>query len=699
MATKYISYYPDTLEGQALLDNFVRTRRILRYRDNDRIEAHILRGMPLYEVESLEKKGDNPQHNLIMHGECLSTCAYLKEQGIEVDLVYIDPPFASGADYAKKIYIRRNPLVRKAIKDAEQNLDNEDMKNFEEKMYGDIWDKERYLNWMYENLMAIKSVMSENASIYVHLDWHIVHYVKILMDEIFGEERFINEIIWQRTDPHYDAKNKLGRIHDTILWYSKSDEFTYNYVDIVAPLSEAALKEYSLVKLEDGTVERFDKNKKYPLSARRFKLDDCTWKGDGTSGKFEWRGATPSPKRVWPYPSAEEMDKAVERGEFYLRNPERGAARCRVSFLDERDGQIIQDIWIDCGRMKGGSDYATQKPEALLERIIKASSNEGMLVADFFGGSGVTAAVAHKLNRRFIHGDVNINSLQTARDRLVNAGAEFEIKEVKDGVRLFRNPVQTMDKLKSCLIPGLNATASLDSQYWAGSITSSKYGMMPVYLPNLLDGSKRVLDKSEMMNLIHKALPDLPDEVKRVIVYYVDVEDIDELRQFIHDENQQTLIEFELRDLKQVLDEVVMEDEAEWSLEEAKDPLGMSMGWKLTMKSFHSDRVKRKVDEFNLKGEQQTLKKKADGKKARFVPIKLSDEGLETIEWLSVDCAHAEKSAPWHSDMEIRIEKTGTVTINGKKTNDYWDGTILSENKPLRLKIRNVCGDETVFEI
>ena len=117
------------------------------------------------------------------------------------------------------------------------------------------------------------------------------------------------------------------------------------------------------------------------------------------------------------------------------------------------------------------------------------------------------------------------------------------------------------------------------------------------------------------------------------------------------------------------------------------------------MKSFHSDRVKRKVDEFNLKGEQQTLKKKADGKKARFVPIKLSDEGLETIEWLSVDCATAEKTATWHSDMEIRIEKAGTATINGKKTSNYWDGTILSENKPLRLKIRNVCGDETIFEI
>lgn len=634
MATKYISYYPDTLEGQALLDNFVRTRRILRYRDNDRIEAHILRGMPLYEVESLEKKGDNPQHNLIMHGECLSTCAYLKEQGIEVDLVYIDPPFASGADYAKKIYIRRNPLVQKAMKEAEQNLDNEEMKEFEEKMYGDIWDKERYLNWMYENLMAIKSVMSENASIYVHLDYHIGHYVKILMDEIFGEENFRNEIVWHYYNKMQGNVNRFASNHDSIYFYSKSDKYEFT-----------------------------------PIKEKR----------DKTAKQI---------KRVWNKETQRLVNAKDDNG--------------RIIYI-ETDEKSIDDVWrmsmLQPADKEEPLDYATQKPEALLERIIKASSNEGMLVADFFGGSGVTAAVAHKLNRRFIHGDVNINSLQTARDRLVNAGAEFEIKEVKDGVRLFRNPVQTMDKLKSCLIPGLNATASLDSQYWAGSITSSKYGMMPVYLPNLLDGSKRVLDKSEMMNLIHKALPDLPDEVKRVIVYYVDVEDIDELRQFIHDENQQTLIEFELRDLKQVLDEVVMEDEAEWSLEEAKDPLGMSMGWKLTMKSFHSDRVKRKVDEFNLKGEQQTLKKKADGKKARFVPIKLSDEGLETIEWLSVDCAHAEKSAPWHSDMEIRIEKTGTVTINGKKTNDYWDGTILSENKPLRLKIRNVCGDETVFEI
>ncbi len=631
MATKYISYYPNTQEGQALLDNFVRTRRILRYRDNDRIVEHIKRGMPLYEVESLEKRGANEKHNLMMHGECLSTCAYLKEQGIEVDLVYIDPPFASGADYAKKIYIRRNPLVQKAMKEVEQNLDNEEMKEFEEKMYGDIWDKERYLNWMYENLMAIKSVMSENASIYVHLDYHIGHYVKILMDEIFGEENFRNEIIWYYTNKMSGSTSPHDFVceHDTVFRYSKGDSYTYN---VITEEREEAVKQSKRVKVDGKNMRARDEegNIIYELSTDK-KIKD-----------------------VW-----------------------------KIPYIASTDTQRV--------------DYATQKPEALLVRVIEASSNEGMLVADFFGGSGVTAAVAHKLNRRFIHGDVNINSLQTARDRLVNAGAEFEIKEVKDGVRLFRNPVQTMDKLRNNLIPGLTANAKLDSQYWAGSIMDSKYGMMPVYLPNLLDGSKRVLDKSEMMNIIHKALPDLPDEVKRVIIYYVDVEEISELRQFIEAENQQTLIEFELRDLKQVLDEVVMEDEAEWDLQEAKDSLGLSMGWKLQLKSFHSDRVAKKVHDFNEKGVLQTNKKRASGKSANFSKIKLSDEGLETIEWASVDCVNAEKNAPWHSDMEVKIEKMGTVTINGKKTQNYWDASIVSGDKPLRLKIRNICGDETIF--
>ncbi|MGE9953708.1 site-specific DNA-methyltransferase [Segatella copri] len=676
MATKYISYYPNTLEGQALLDNFVRTRRILRYRDNDRIVEHIKRGMPLYEVESLEKRGANEKHNLMMHGECLSTCAYLKEQGIEVNLVYIDPPFASGADYAKKIYIRRNPLVQKAMKEAEQNLDNEEMKEFEEKMYGDIWDKERYLNWMYENLMAIKSVMSENASIYVHLDYHIGHYVKILMDEIFGEENFRNEIVWKRSTAHNDSTG-FANLHDNIFYYSKSSNLYFETP--MVPYSEEYISNYYNKQDEDG---------------RKYLDRDLSAKGlKGSGYSYTWKGK----EGYWRCPITT-MERLEKEGRIYYTS--NGTPRYK-QYLDEMEGVPAQDLWVDIFAVNSQAeervDYATQKPEALLERIVKASSNEGMLVADFFGGSGVTAAVAHKLNRRFIHGDVNINSLQTARDRLVNAGAEFEIKEVKDGVRLFRNPVQTMDKLRDNLIPGLTANAKLDSQYWAGSIMDSKYGMMPVYLPNLLDGSKRVLDKSEMMNIIHKALPDLPDEVKRVIIYYVDVEEINELRQFIEAENQQTLIEFELRDLKQVLDEVIMEDEAEWDLQEAKDPLGLSMGWKLQLKSFHSDRVAKKVHDFNEKGVLQTNKKRASGKSANFSKIKLSDEGLETIEWASVDCVNAEKNAPWHSDMEVKIEKMGTVTINGKKTQDYWDASIVSDDKPLRLKIRNICGDETIF--
>ena len=219
MAIKYIPYFPNTLEGQALLDNFVRTKRMLRYRDNDRIVERIERGMPLYEMELKEKVGTNPNENLVVRGECVSTCAYLKDKGITVDLVYIDPPFASGADYAKKVYIRRNPKVAEAIRQAESELDIEELKAFEEKMYGDVWDKERYLNWMYENLMAIKSVMSDTASIYVHLDYHIGHYMKILLDEIFGEDNFRNEIIWKRSLPHNDPQ-RYGCIHDTIFFYS-----------------------------------------------------------------------------------------------------------------------------------------------------------------------------------------------------------------------------------------------------------------------------------------------------------------------------------------------------------------------------------------------------------------------------------------------------------------------------------------------
>ena len=673
MAIKYIPYFPNTLEGQAILDNFVRTRRMLSYRDNNMVVEHVQRGMPLYEVEDVERVGDNPDGNILMRGECLSACAYLKDKGITVDLVYIDPPFASGADYAKKVYVRRNPKVAEAISQAESELDVEEMKAFEEKMYGDVWDKERYLNWMYENLMAIKSVMSDNASIYVHLDYHIVHYVKILMDEIFGEDCYSSEIIWKRTTSHAQ-KQSFGIVHDTILYYRK-DPDEYSWTPQFQPHSEEHINKYYSNKDEDG---------------RRYTLGDLTAAGAGPARTFFGKMIDPPAGTHWRF-SQENIDQLCEEGLIVMTGNNRPRYK---RYLDTLEGSVIGALWDDIAPVNSQAieriDYATQKPEALLERIIKASSNEGMVVADFFGGSGVTATVAHKLGRKFIHNDIGINSVQTTRDRLMAAGASFDIKEVKDGVSLYRNPAQTMEKLKS-LIPGLRNEDKLD-KFWEGSIHDSRYGMMPVYLPNLMDGTTRLLDRPLMNRIIHEAMPDLPTDTQRVVVYYIDITSVEEIEQFIKESNDVLMATIELRDLKQVLDNVVVEDEVECHTGQVQD--GLLTRWATTIDRFHSDRVCRKIEEYNLRSQEQAA---AKGKMSSLIQI--SEEGLETIEWLSLDCHEADKSAPWHSDSEIKIDRLGYVTENGKKTSQFWDGTIRSDQRPLRLKVRNICGDETIWVI
>lgn len=628
MPIKYIPFIPEPVEGQAVLGNF---NRILRYKGADELSMTLQRGMPLYEMEKQETVGENTGGNMVIRGECVSACAYLKEQGIQVDLVYIDPPFASGADYAKKVYIRRNPKVAEAIAQAERELDVDELKAFEEKMYGDVWDKEKYLSWMYENLMAIKGVMSETASIYVHLDWHIVHYVKILMDEIFGEDNFRNDIAW-----HYSGWNKKLKVsfekrHDTILYYCVDSEgANFN----------------SFFEHWESEEEYIKRRKQKPLideAGRRYVLSDA---GGG--------------KRVKRY-----LDEAI------------------------KDGVVVDDVW-NIDKMNNSAnesvDYATQKPIALLERIITASSNQGMLVADFFGGSGVTAAVANKLGRRFIHCDIGLNSIQTARDRLVTDGAEFDVLEIKDGVQLYRNPVQTMDKIKS-LISGLKNEDDLDA-FWEGAISDSKLGMIPVYVPNLMDSSSKLLDVVLMNRILHQAIPDLDSSVKKVIVYYIDITDEDEIRRFIAADDS-TTVEIELRDLKTVLDDVVIGDEASFHCAEVHDDL--FGGWQVVIDSFVSDRVLQKITEFNNKARMNASPKKP------FKPIEISEEGLELIEYLSLDCTAADGA--WHSDSEIKIDKLGYVIRNGEKTKEFWDGAIRSEKKPLRLKIRNICGDETMWEI
>ena len=646
MPIKYVPFIPEPVEGQAVLGNF---NRILKYKGADDVSMTLQRGMPLYEMEKQETVGENADGNMVIRGECVSACAYLKERGIQVDLVYIDPPFASGADYAKKVYIRRNPKVTEAIAQAEQELDVDELKAFEEKMYGDVWDKEKYLNWMYENLMAIKSVMSETASIYVHLDYHICHYVKILLDEIFGEDYFKNEISWRRGSVK-GAKAKgyqFARNHDVIYYYTKTNDYTYNRQYL--PFSE----EYK---------KRFDK--------------------DDNDGRGPYRDDQAIGSR-----SAESI--AEMKAENRIVVTEDGKLKIKT-YLNELNGVVVDDFWDNIPEVNVmGSEncnYSTQKPEKLLERILNTSSNEQMTVADFFGGSGVTAAVANKLNRRFIHCDIGLNSIQTTRDRLVADDAKFEVLEIKDGVQLYRNPVQTMDKIKS-LIPGLKNEDSLDS-FWEGAISDSKLGTVPVYVPNLMDSASKLLDKVTMNRIIHQAIPDLDAGIKKVIVYYIDITDETEILKFIK-EDDSTNVEIELRDLKTILDDVIIGDYVEFHAEEThEDLLG---GYAVTIDKFISDRVLSKIAEFNQKALLNASAKKP------YKPIEISEDGLELIEFISINCTATD--GEWHSDSEIKIDKNGFVIVNGNKTKEFWDGHIRSEKKPLCLKIRNICGDETVLPV
>ena len=288
---------------------------------------------------------------------------------------------------------------------------------------------------------------------------------------------------------------------------------------------------------------------------------------------------------------------------------------------------------------------------------------------------------------------------------MLAAKADFTILDVKDGVSLFRNPVQTMDKLKT-LITGLRNEDALDS-FWEGAIADSKLGMVPVYVPNLLDHSTRVLDIPLMNRILNEAMPDLPDETKQVVVYYIDIDDETAVKTFINDNNP-TETSVELRDLKELLSEVVADDMAEFSLEQTEKE------WVVSFTSFFSDRLTGKIDEYNqkrmLNGVKKTLLESAidethphpegEGEmqktKKKYKPITISENGLELIELISLDCTN--KEGIWSSDHEIKIDKNGYIICNGEKTKTFWDAKVTCHSKPLRVKIRNIAGDESIVQ-
>lgn len=340
-------------------------------------------------------------------------------------------------------------------------------------------------------------------------------------------------------------------------------------------------------------------------------------------------------------------------------------------------------------------DFARQKisKKSLLPDL------ENMIIADFFGGSGVTAKVANDLGRKFIHADIGINSIQTTRDRLIAENVNFTIKEVKDGVSLFRNPQQTMDKLAK-LITGLQRKVEGVSSFWFGALNDSKLGIIPVFVPDLIDSKQKILDIPTINRIINEEIQNLNVTAKMVIVYYIDIDDEKELRKFIKDNNV-TIVDVELKDLKNLLHETVVNDKVDYTFKKVSvankdkdlfDSDDIKEFYEVSINRFVSDRLIQKIGAFNEKGNLQSLK---SGK--TFSPINISEDGLELIELVSLDCQN--KKEQWFSSVEIKIDKLGFVINNGKRSKDFWNGKIQIQEKPLRIKIRNISGDEIVESV
>uniref|UniRef100_UPI00197DAA3F site-specific DNA-methyltransferase n=1 Tax=Desulfovibrio sp. ZJ369 TaxID=2709793 RepID=UPI00197DAA3F len=421
-----------------------------------------------YPAQLKERYGDpvDGWMNRIYWGDNLQVMSHLlKEFRGKVDLVYIDPPFDSKADYKKTITLQgRNA--------------NSDSTSFEEKQYIDIWSNDEYLQFLYERLIIIREILSENGTLYIHLDAHKFHAVKIILDEIFGINMFINQIAWKRATT---VKGNIGQGSkffgdnmDYILIYSKSKNYIFN--NIYTPYSDEYINSFF----------------KYSDNGRRYSLTSMTAPGGEEKGNpfYEVMGI----KRHWRYSQAK-MNQMISEGLVVQTSP--GNVPRRKQFLDEGLGVPIQTLWDDVPGLAAQSTervfYPTQKPEALLERIIKASSNPGSIVLDCFMGSGTTQAVAMKLGRRFIGADINLGAIQTttkrlngiiaekkqARPSLLEGGAKpylnFEVYNVNH-YDVFRNPVQARDLLLQALeIEPLESTDVFD-----GMKDGYKVRIMPV---------------------------------------------------------------------------------------------------------------------------------------------------------------------------------------------------------------------------
>lgn len=399
--------------------------------------------------------------NKIFWGDNLQVMSHLlKEFRGKVDLIYIDPPFDSKADYKKRIRLKGG-------------LAEGDQSSFEEKQYGDIWNNDEYLQFLYERLVLLRELLTDNGSIYVHCDANRGHYIKCLMDEVFGAGNFRNEIIWKRTSARADSST-YNHVHDTIFFYTKSESFTWHKQ--FTEHSEAYLKsKYSSVD-KDG---------------RKYRLDNITSPNPRPNMTYEWKGFPP-PANGWRY-SREKMAELDAEGRIWY--PEDKTKRPQlIRYLDESDGRPLDSVWTDIFPVNSQAsdrlDYPTQKPVDLLERVIKASSNAGSLVFDCFMGSGTTQECAMRLGRRFIGADINLGAIQTTAKRLIGVADDLRQKALDSEVKhfagfelhnvnhydVFRNPVQA----KELLIEALEVQKLEFSTVFDGEKDGRMVKIMPV---------------------------------------------------------------------------------------------------------------------------------------------------------------------------------------------------------------------------
>ena len=327
----------------------------------------------------------------------------LPEFAGKINLIYIDPPFNVGADFSFTANIPDHP-------DSEEDETTSFVKQpsiIEQKAYRDTWGKglDSYMQWFYETALLLKELLTDDGSIYVHLDWHVGHYAKAVLDEIFGYENFRNEIIWKRSTIATNVSKQFRNSHDIILLYSKSKNATFNVQ--YGEYSESSKKHYS--KTDDKGIFRT-----VPLMA--------SGRTGGVSGK-PWRDVDVSNRGKngmhW-LKNPTELERLDKEGLIYWNKE--GVPELKY-YLEEAKGVYVPDVWDDIIVINSMAiesvGYATQKPETLLERIIKASSNENDLVLDCFCGSGTTATTAEKLKRRWITCDLGRFSIHTARKRFL----------------------------------------------------------------------------------------------------------------------------------------------------------------------------------------------------------------------------------------------------------------------------------------